>query len=158
MNDCIAHRGPDDEGFLAYSTETKKAYELNSNAFTDFRENANLFLGHRRLSIIDTSNAGHEPFVDPTSKYFMIFNGEIYNYIELREDLIKKGYKFYSKTDTEVLLNLYIEYKEKCLDYLNGMWSFVILDRERNILFGSRDRFGVKPFYYYSDKNQFIFS
>ncbi|MDZ4711879.1 MAG: asparagine synthase (glutamine-hydrolyzing) [bacterium] len=158
MNDCIAHRGPDDEGFLAYSTETKKAYELNSNAFSDFRENANLFLGHRRLSIIDTSNAGHEPFVDPTSKYFMIFNGEIYNYIELREDLIKKGYKFHSKTDTEVLLYLYIEYKEKCLGYLNGMWSFVILDTERNILFGSRDRFGVKPFYYFLDNNYFLFA
>lgn len=158
MNDCIAHRGPDDEGFLAYSSETKKTYELNSTTFRDFNESANLYLGQRRLSIIDTSEAGHEPFADPDSKYFLTFNGEIYNYIELREDLIKKGYRFHSKTDTEVLLYLYIEYKEKCLGFLNGMWSFVILDTERNILFGSRDRFGVKPFYYFRDNNYFIFA
>lgn len=158
MNNCIAHRGPDDEGFLAYSSETKKVYELDSHTFREFNEQANLFLGHRRLSIIDTSSAGHEPFKDPTGKYFLDFNGEIYNYIELREDLIRKGYKFHSKTDTEVLLYLYIEYKEKCLGFLNGMWSFVILDTERNILFGARDRFGVKPFYYFLDNNYFIFA
>lgn len=158
MCDCIAHRGPDDEGFLAYSTETKTAYELDSRNFREFTGQANLYLGHRRLSIIDTTSAGHEPFKDPDGKYYMIFNGEIYNYIELREDLKKKGYKFVSKTDTEVLLYLYMEYGEGCLEYLNGMWAFIILDTEKNILFGARDRFGVKPFYYFHDNEYFIFA
>jgi asparagine synthase (glutamine-hydrolysing) len=158
MNDCIAHRGPDDEGFLAYSTDTAESFELDTHAFKDFDREANLFLGHRRLSILDTSSAGHEPFKDPTGNYFLVFNGEIYNYIELREDLIAKGYKFHSKTDTEVLLYLYIEYKEKCLSLLNGMWSFVILDTKRNMLFGSRDRFGVKPFYYFHNNKYFLFA
>jgi asparagine synthase (glutamine-hydrolysing) len=70
MTDCIAHRGPDDEGFLAYSSESKKYYELDSRSFRDFNEQANLYLGHRRLSIIDTSSSGHEPFKDPSGKYF----------------------------------------------------------------------------------------
>ena len=161
MNDAISHRGPDDEGFLCYNSETKNFLEIKRNKLPDttsMNGSYNLFLGHRRLSIIDVSESGHQPFKDMSGRYFLSFNGEIYNYIELKEELIKKGYSFVSGTDTEVLLNLYIEYGEECLKYLNGMWSFVILDTVRNELFGSRDRFGVKPFYYFHDNKYFIFS
>ncbi|MEO8663942.1 MAG: asparagine synthase (glutamine-hydrolyzing) [Ignavibacteria bacterium] len=161
MNDAIAHRGPDDEGFLAYNSASKNFLEIKSNGINSGEVNNNdhnLFLGHRRLSIIDVSECGHQPYKDVNDNFFMIYNGEIYNYIELREDLIRKGYKFRSKSDTEVLLYLYIEYGEECLKMLNGMWSFVILDRQSNTLFGARDRFGVKPFYYFLNKNTFIFS
>lgn len=161
MNDTIAHRGPDDEGFLIYNSESRDLLELRRN-FSDneklSQNSYNVFLGHRRLSIIDVSELGHQPFRDPSGRFFLILNGEIYNYIELRKILIEKGYEFISTTDTEVLLYLYVEYREKCLEMLNGMWSFVILDTVSNTLFGSRDRFGVKPFYYYLDNNNFIFS
>ncbi|MEP7145546.1 MAG: asparagine synthase (glutamine-hydrolyzing), partial [bacterium] len=161
MNDTIAHRGPDDEGFLAYNSASGNLLEINRNNLNTgevSNKDHNLFFGHRRLSIIDTSECGHQPYKDPEGKYFMVYNGEIYNYIELRESLVRKGYKFRSHSDTEVLLYLFIEYKEECLKMLNGMWSFVILDIQTNTLFGSRDRFGVKPFYYFLDKNYFIFS
>lgn len=161
MSDAIAHRGPDDEGFLAFNSESKKILEIDRNEIASGmpgQGNYNLFLGHRRLSIIDTSECGHEPFKDPSGNYFLVYNGEIYNYVELKEILVDKGYRFTSKTDTEVLLYLYIEYGEECLRLLNGMWSFVILDVKKNRLFGSRDRFGVKPFYYYYDRDRFIFS
>lgn len=161
MNDAISHRGPDDEGFLCYGSESKNILEVKKNNLPDtasMNGSYNLFLGHRRLSIIDVSESGHQPFKDKSGRYFLTYNGEIYNYIELREELAKKGYCFVSGTDTEVLLNLYIEYGKECLKYLNGMWSFVILDTVKNVLFGSRDRFGVKPFYYFRDNKYFIFS
>jgi len=161
MNDTIAHRGPDDEGFLAYNSGSRNFLEIirrNLDSGEVNNSEYNLFLGHRRLSILDISECGHQPFKDRSEKYFLIFNGEIYNYIELKETLVQKGYKFSSHTDTEVLLYLYIEHGEKCLELLNGMWSFVILDVKNNSLFGSRDRFGVKPFYYFFDRNFFIFS
>ena len=161
MNDAISHRGPDDEGFLCYGTGSKDLLEVNRSNLheaSSVNGNYNLFLGHRRLSIIDVSESGHQPFKDKSGKYFLSFNGEIYNYIELKEELIKKGYSFVSGTDTEVLLYLYIEYGEECLRLLNGMWSFVILDTVKNVLFGSRDRFGVKPFYFFRNGSYFIFS
>lgn len=137
MNKLIKHRGPDSDG-----------------TFID----GNVGLGHVRLSIIDLSDAGAQPFFSIDKKYIIIFNGEIYNYIELKEDLLKKGYEFKSSSDTEVLLNMYIEYKEKCLDYLNGMFSFCIYEKENNKIFLARDRIGIKPLYFYKDDKQFIFS
>ncbi|MCI9138211.1 MAG: asparagine synthase (glutamine-hydrolyzing) [Lachnospiraceae bacterium] len=134
MVDIIEHRGPDDRGTF---------YE------------GNLAIGHRRLSIIDLSPLGHQPFIYK-EKYILSFNGEIYNYIELKESLEKKGYCFRTKTDTEVLVAMYDYYKESCVNKFNGMWSFVLYDRERQILFCSRDRFGVKPFYYWHDDNSFL--
>ena len=88
----------------------------------------------------------------------MLFNGEIYNYIELREELVNEGFKFKTQTDTEVLLNSYIQWGEDCLNRFNGMWAFVILDKVKKEIFGARDRFGVKPFYYSLADNQFIFA
>ncbi len=132
----MKHRGPDDDGI-----------------FID----ENVGLGYVRLSIIDLSSAGHQPMLDNTGRYVMIFNGEIYNYIELREEL-KNQYQFKTQTDSEVLLAAYIIWGEWCLDKLNGMFSFVIYDNINKTIFAARDRFGVKPFYYYYNEDQFIFA
>lgn len=158
MTNAIRHRGPDDEGFLSYNSGN------NSVKLHDSRDNfspvddCSLLFGHRRLSILDLTKSGHQPFTDSTGRYYIVYNGEIYNYIELREKLISKGYVFKSGTDTEVLLNMYSEYGENCLEELNGMWSFVILDTEKRRLFGARDRFGVKPFYYFYNREYFAFA
>jgi len=135
MTDAIRHRGPDDEGFFVEK---------------------NVGLGFRRLSIIDL-NTGHQPLSNHDGSVIIIFNGEIYNYQEQRELLLKKGYNFKTTTDTEVILHLYEEYGVDCLQYLRGMFSFAIWDRNRQQLFCARDRFGIKPFYYYLDKHQFVF-
>lgn len=126
MCDMIIHRGPDDAGY-----------------FYDDR----VALGHRRLSIIDLTPKGHQPMAYK-ERYQIVFNGEIYNHVELREELTKSGYLFHSDTDTEVLLASYDKWKNDCLPRLNGMWSFIIYDQIDKIVFASRDRFGVKPFYY----------
>lgn len=136
MLEQIKHRGPDDEGVLI---------------------DENIGLGFVRLSIIDLSDAGHQPKSSADGRYSIIFNGEIYNYIELREELRKEGIKFTTQTDTEVLLNAYIFWGEKCLDKFNGMWAFAIYDKVEKSIFASRDRFGVKPFYYLHTEDQFAF-
>ncbi|MCL4386718.1 MAG: asparagine synthetase B, partial [Cyanobacteria bacterium] len=119
MNYLQRHRGPNDEGLF----------------FDNF-----CALGHRRLSIIDLSKDGHQPFSSEDNRYRLVYNGEIYNYIELRNELMVKGWKFRTKTDTEVLLKCFLQYKEKCLHKLNGMFSFVIYDNLQNSLFIARDR------------------
>lgn len=139
MTDKIIHRGPDGEG-----------------QWVNFE--GKIGLGHRRLSIIDTSNDGKQPMHYLEERYTITFNGEIYNYIELKEYLKKKNYQFQSNTDTEVLLALYDLKKESCLDYLDGMFAFAIWDEKKQELFGARDRMGEKPFYYYKNENQFIFA
>lgn len=136
MAEKIKHRGPDAEGFYIYR---------------------NVGFAHRRLSIIDTSSAAHQPFYYE-EKYALIFNGAIYNYIEIRKELENLGYFFKTQSDTEVLIASYDYWGEECVNRFNGMWAFAILDKIKNKIFCSRDRFGVKPFYYYSDNNKFIFS
>lgn len=131
------HRGPNDEGIFSH----------NSTA-----------LGFVRLSILDLSIAGHQPMHDASGRYTMVFNGEIFNYIELRDDLISKGITFTSSSDSEVLLKMFIYYGEACLDYFNGMFAFAIYDNETGNVFAARDRFGEKPFYYYQDNNQLVFA
>ena len=115
-------------------------------------------LGHCRLSILDLSDKGRQPMKDESNRYVIIFNGEIYNYKLLRSELESKGCKFSSETDTEVLLNLYIEKGEKCLQDLNGFFAFAIYDKEENSLFLARDRMGIKPLYYYHDEDKFLFA
>ena len=138
MMSIMKHRGPDDEGTY----------------FVD-----HMGMGFVRLSIIDLSKKGHQPMVSSVyERYILSFNGEIYNYIELRQELSKLGYSFSTRTDTEVLLNSYIEWGENCLDKFNGMWAFVIYDKETKTLFGARDRYGVKPFYYTIDNDRFIYA
>ncbi len=138
MTDVIAHRGPDGEGHWLNVEET-------------------VGFGHRRLSIIDLSDAGKQP-MHYNQRYTITYNGEIYNYVELRETLMNEGYSFTSYTDTEVLLALYSKHKEKCLDLLDGMFAFAIYDNVDKTIFCARDRFGEKPFYYaYSPNQYFIF-
>ncbi|MEI2717264.1 MAG: hypothetical protein V9E98_09765, partial [Candidatus Nanopelagicales bacterium] len=105
-------------------------------------------MGFRRLSILDLSEAGHQPMVSEDGQYVLVFNGEIFNYVELRSELRQLGYQFRSSGDSEVLLAAYREWGRECLSKLNGMWAFVIYDRRHRLIFGSRDRFGVKPLYY----------
>lgn len=105
-------------------------------------------LGHRRLSILDLSQNGSQPMAYADDRYYLTYNGEIYNFIEIREQLEKKGYRFRGDSDSEVILAAYCEWKEKCVDRFNGMWAFAIWDRTEQILFLSRDRFGVKPLFY----------
>lgn len=104
--------------------------------------------GHRRLAIMDLSDAGVQPMSYANGRFQMVFNGEIYNFLEIREKLVKKGYTFTSDCDSEVILAAYMEWGDKCIDDFNGMWSFAIWDNEKQELFMSRDRFGVKPLYY----------
>ena len=139
MIDVISYRGPDGEGHWLNSEKT-------------------VGLGHRRLSIIDLSDAGHQP-MKYLERYVLIFNGEIYNYLELKNKLVSKGYSFHSHTDTEVLMALYDRYRENCLQYLDGMFAFALYDEKEKILFCARDRFGEKPFYYhYIEDNGFYFA
>ena len=165
MTDALKHRGPDDEGFLAVNTKDSQIYELTGEdsvvsfgRIENFKENVDLILGHRRLSIIDLSPSGHQPMFNKEKTIAVIYNGEIYNYIELREELKKLGHTFITNSDTEVLVEAYSEWGENCLEKFNGMWAFVIYDKRKNILFGARDRFGVKPFYYFLNKDYFVFT
>ena len=114
-------------------------------------------LGHNRLSIIDLSNSANQPFFDETKRYAIVFNGEIYNYIELRKKL-ESSYNFRTTSDTEVLLAAFIFWGKDCLKYLNGMFSFAIYDSKSKSLFAARDRFGVKPFFYHKSNDSFYFS
>ncbi len=137
MMQAMKHRGPDDEGI-----------------FTD----GSIGLGFVRLSILDLSQAGHQPMYSQDDRYVIVYNGEIFNYIELREELEPKGYSFRTRSDTEVLLAAYKEWGEECLDRFNGMWAFVIYDRIEKSIFASRDRYGIKPFYYYLCNEYIVFA
>jgi len=166
MTQEIRHRGPDDEGYLALNLRSRQVVPLTGQdsqvpgtQARQFRDPANLYLGHRRLSILDTSSDGHQPMASEDKKIWLVFNGEIYNYIEIRDELISYGHAFKTKTDTEVLLKAYQHWGADCVTHFNGMWAFVILDLQKNNLFGSRDRFGVKPLYYhYKEGAQFLFA
>jgi len=135
MADAMALRGPDDEGFYA---------------------NDNVSLGHRRLSILDTSDKGHQPM--SFENLIIIHNGEIYNFKSIRSELEELGYNFHSDCDTEVILYSYHKWGPACVDKFNGMWAFCIYDKKQNTFFLSRDRFGIKPLYYYFDGDKFIFA
>ncbi|MCK4763589.1 MAG: asparagine synthase (glutamine-hydrolyzing) [Candidatus Aminicenantes bacterium] len=138
MMQRIKHRGPDDQGIF-----------ISAGRDTGF--------GHVRLSIIDLSAAGHQPMISDDDRFVIVYNGEIYNYIELRRELRDK-YLFKTQTDTEVLLNAYREWGKDCLHRFNGMFAFVIFDKKTKEIFVARDRFGIKPFYYHLDKDRFIFA
>ncbi len=135
-----------------------RAIEKRGPDFQDVYADEWVGLGHRRLSIIDTSSVAHQPMWDESKRYCIIFNGEIFNYRELREGLAKDGITFFSQSDTEVLLKLYIREREACLPKLNGFFSFCIYDKAEQTLFIARDRFGIKPLLYLFDDNKFIFA
>ena len=126
-----------------------------------FDKENNIFLGHTRLSIIGLSEAGHQPMKGFGSKYknvHIVFNGEVYNYKEIKKELEKKGYAFNSDSDTEVVLYSYIEWGVECVHKFRGMFAFAIWDYGKGKLFLFRDRFGVKPLYYYKKENTFLFT
>jgi asparagine synthase (glutamine-hydrolysing) len=165
MTDTLKHRGPDDEGYLALTISPQKVFHLigkdskvPGQSIEAFKQPVQFFLGHRRLSILDPTPAGHQPMSNRDKTIWIVYNGEIYNYLELRETLRQMGYGFRTNTDTEVLLAAYEQWGENCLEKLDGMWSFVIYDKPGNILFGARDRFGVKPLYYYHERGYFAFA
>ncbi len=147
MTDAIAHRGPDGEGHWV-------------------NEAATVAIGHRRLSIIDLSAAASQPMhrslfslqEGEDKRYTITYNGEIYNYIELRDTLYKKGYRFQSKSDTEVILAAYDFWKEDCLQHFDGMFALAIWDAKKRCLFAARDRFGEKPLFFFADKGHFAFA
>jgi asparagine synthase (glutamine-hydrolysing) len=147
MTDLLAHRGPDGEGHWINDLGT-------------------VALGHRRLSIIDLSDAGAQPMQrslfssieGEEKRYTITYNGEIYNYIELRDELYSHGYRFHSKSDTEVILAAYDFWEDECLEKLDGMFAFAIWDAKKRKLFAARDRFGEKPFYFYFDNEHFVFA
>jgi asparagine synthase (glutamine-hydrolysing) len=171
MTDILAHRGPDDAGYLFFHTgcrheknvsfqinltddkfrhisellpsiESKAAHkELNSHDW-------DLFLGHRRLAILDVSPAGHQPMSDLTKNIWLVYNGEIYNFRELRQELKERGHRFRTGTDTEVVVYAYIEWGIKCVEKFNGMFAFVLYDNFRKKVYLVRDRYGIKPLYY----------
>lgn len=137
MCDAMIHRGPDDGGVYV---------------------DGPIGLGHRRLSILDLSPLGHQPMSTPDKMVWITFNGEIYNFLELRKDLEKKGHHFKSSCDTEVILALYQEYGENCLQHLRGMFAFAIWDSRQKSLFIARDRIGKKPLYYTYDSKRLLFA
>ena len=137
MSACVARRGPDSKG-----------------EFFD----GPVMLGHRRLAIIDLSPSGHQPMQETSGRYSIVFNGTIYNYPELREILIGKGYRFQSHSDTEVILNAYACWGDACVERLHGMFAFAIWDNERRNLFLARDRMGIKPLYYARSAAGFYFA
>lgn len=139
LTDAVAHRGPDGRGIW-------------------FNNEKNLAFGHRRLSILDTSSNGHQPMTYESDRYVITLNGEIYNFIEIRNELTKLGCTFKSETDTEVVLAAYNIWGKNMLHKFNGMWAFAIYDNQNKTLFLSRDRFGVKPLYYSKNDTSFIFS
>lgn len=170
MTDIINHRGPDGEGFVTFNLEKKETITLggsNTPKSTWFAESPykptvnisnenqlfNLGFGHRRLSILDLSPKGHIPMCDSTKRYWITYNGEVYNFLELKEELVQLGYSFISETDTEVILTAYQAWGKNCLDKFVGMFAFAIYDTVSNEIFLARDRFGIKPLYYYTSPN-----
>lgn len=137
INKALRHRGPDDSGYYI---------------------NDNISIGHSRLSIIDLSEKGKQPIHNENNSVWISFNGEIYNYKEIKVELEKKGHAFYTNTDTEVIIHAYEEYGYACLNLLNGQFAFCIYDQDKEELFLARDRFGIKPLYYFIKDGTFIFA
>ncbi len=176
MLNAVQHRGPDDEGYLFVDTkgdrwlttggqDTPDEVFLSAFPYSPRKpgpriptKGFDLALGHRRLSILDLSPAGHQPMCNEEGTVWIVYNGEIYNFRELKRELVRLGHRFLSDTDTEVVLHGYESWGADCLNRFNGMWAFCIWDMRQKRLFCSRDRFGIKPFYYFFDGKTFLFS
>lgn len=167
--DSIRHRGPDDEGYLfacgfdgcltGAGPDTHSGLKDRWCSIDDIDASSfQLLLAHRRLAILDLSQAGHQPFNNTAGNLWITYNGEVFNYKELRFELKSKGYHFRSDTDTEVVLAAYDAWGDRFPERLNGQWAFCIYDKNRGRLFCSRDRFGIKPFYYWHDEARFVFA
>ncbi|HNY13601.1 MAG TPA: asparagine synthase (glutamine-hydrolyzing), partial [Candidatus Wallbacteria bacterium] len=155
------YRGPDDYGYALFDTACAVSKGVFGKAEGDFNAKScvhNLALANRRLKILDLSQSAHQPMFTEDKMLCIVFNGEIYNYLEIKKDLIARGETFFSTSDTEVLLKAYKVYGLDFLSKLNGMWAFTLYDLKKNIALISRDRFGVKPLYYYIDEKLFAFA
>jgi asparagine synthase (glutamine-hydrolysing) len=174
MNSAIRHRGPDDEGYIFFNTNdnklevaggidtAKESWDFQTKyqpkiSISKAKHEYNLGFGHRRLSIVDLSPKGHMPMCEESENFWITFNGEIYNYIEIKVELEKEGISFATFSDSEVLLKAYVKWGVDCLNKFKGMFSFAIFDREKSTLFLARDRFGIKPLYYYQNKEEDLF-
>lgn len=181
MCDTLSHRGPDDAGYVFFRLSENRQGEggywsafadpkfkhlnehlpvLGGNYFKEEIEkhNFSIGLGHRRLAVIDLTHYGHQPMASSDCRYWVVYNGEIYNYPEIKQELKAKGHVFRTHSDTEVLLHLWEEYHFESLEMLNGMFAFAIYDRHENRLTLARDRFGVKPLYYAYSQDFFVFA
>jgi asparagine synthase (glutamine-hydrolysing) len=173
LSNKLRHRGPDDEGFLLFSADRclaawgddsqEESVQASFNfsprqALQQADGHYNGVLVHRRLAILDVGAAGHQPMCDASGNVWVTYNGEIYNYVELRKELQSLGHHFRTHSDTEVLINAYLQWGRSCLQRFNGMFAFALLDRKKKLLFCARDRSGVKPFYYYWKNGLFCFA
>lgn len=172
MMTVMKHRGPDDEGYLCHMEGTMPVsaggddspsdiwshtfVHTPGNRIQELNTPFHVMLGHRRLSIVDLSVAGHQPLCSDDKRYWIVYNGEVYNFRELREELRSVGFSFYSDSDTEVILKSYIAWGKECLHRFNGMWGFIIYDSLHQDFFVARDRFGVKPVYYWFSESGFL--
>lgn len=164
----LRHRGPDDEGYLLVNTQSGRVVPCGGDdtdaalglppiaAFAG--QPFDLALGFRRLAILDLSPAGHQPMASADGRYWIVYNGEIYNYLELRAELAARGYTFRTGTDTEVILAAYCQWGVECLNRLNGMWALALWDLRERRLFLARDRFGVKPLHYVNSEGRCLFA
>lgn len=181
MLESLAHRGPDDAGYLFFHTGLRHSTKVSFfQAFSDEKfhhlspllpiiqsrasqkeinsHDWDIFLGHRRLSVIDTSAAGHQPMSDLSKNIWLSYNGEIYNFLDIRKELESLGHRFASQSDSEVILYAYIEWGIECIYKFNGMFAFALYDNFKKQLYLVRDRYGIKPLYYYLDENHLIFA
>lgn len=166
MCKAIRHRGPDDEGYFLFSQSQGELYAFGEDTFGLSRkglkdiksislDDISVGFGHRRLSIVDISEFGHQPM--SIEGITISYNGEIFNYEEIRKVLIDAGYQFQTNGDTEVIIKSYMHWGEDCVNHFNGMWAFAIFDQAKKKVFCSRDRFGIKPFYYYHTEEEIVF-
>ncbi len=170
MCDVMVHRGPDDAGYVLFNVKDghlkDEGYwqELHGENFNVYGNSAlsqngcNLALGHRRLAIIDLTAAGHQPMSNRANGIWITYNGEIYNFRELRRELEQQGHCFFSHSDTEVIIHLYEQYGEECVQMLNGIFAFALWDGRKNRLLLARDRYGAKPLYYTIQGGNLIFA
>jgi len=154
---AAAHRGPDDGGLALFPAHGQPPVEARRGE-TPAAIPARAALGHVRLAIIDLTAAGHQPMSDPSGRHWIVFNGEVYNHVELRAELEQAGVSFRTRSDTEVLLQAYLRWGADCLPRFNGMWSLAIYDAGTGELFCARDRFGIKPFYHVLENGRFAFA
>ncbi len=173
LNNALKHRGPDSEGYLAFDSKDfypmfgsdtlanckNNALPFSSKAaVNEYRTPAQFILGHRRLSIIDLSPSGHQPMCDQSQNYWITYNGELYNYLELKSELQLLGHQFITQSDTEVIIEAYKVWGEACVKKFNGMFAFVLFDKYKQQFFIARDITGVKPLYYYENNNAIYFA
>ena len=158
MSTALQHRGPDGHGYMLFSKEQGIRVVVKGDISRCRPQREYVGFAHRRLSIIDLSEASYQPMKDESNTYCVTYNGELYNYLDLKEELQVLGYSFKTAGDTEVLLRAYQAWGPKCMQKFNGMWAFVLLDAHNQCLILSRDRFGIKPLYYMIRDNTLYFA